>query len=98
MADPTSKKLTPSDPVSRETLRQFDELDSARYELGAQLLNLEQEKVRVLSAAHQVETQRQRLFEKLLVERGLEPNTRIEIESKTGAIKLLDTAPKAAAE
>ena len=88
---PEAKKaLTPNDPVSPDALKKFEELDAARYELGARLLELEQERVRVLSAAHQVDQQKQRLFEMVLVERGLQPTTQVSINDKTGEIKVIE--------
>lgn len=89
--------LTPTDPVQPDVLAQFSELDSARYELGFRLLELEQERVRILAAAHQVDQQRQRLFEQVLVERGLQPGTPISINDKTGEIKLLGNKAEPAA-
>lgn len=85
----STDKLTPTDPVPPETLKRFDELDSARYELGLQLLVMEQEKVRVLSAAHQVDQEKKRLFESVLIERGLAPDTKVQIDSKTGVVAVL---------
>ena len=90
----SKQALTANDPVSQETLKKFEELDGARYELGLRLLDLEQERVRILSAAHQVDQQRQRLFEQVLVERGLQPTTQISINDTTGEIKVVE-APKA---
>lgn len=82
--------LTPSDPVQPDVLAKFAELDAARYELGFRMLELEQEKVRLLAAAHQADQQRLRLFEQVLVERGLQPGTPVSINDKTGEIKLLE--------
>jgi hypothetical protein len=87
MAQPT---LTASDPVQPEVLARFSELDSARYELGFRLLEIEQERVRILAAAHQVDQQRQRLFEQVLIERGLESGTPVSINDKTGEIKVVE--------
>ena len=92
MSDEKPTPLTAADAVPLETLKRFDELDTARYEVAGQLLNVEQERVRLLAAAHQVDTQRQRMFEKILVERGLEPSTQIQIDSKTGAIRVMTSS------
>lgn len=86
----TKQPLTPNDPVSQDVIKKFEELDGARYELGLRMLELEQERVRVLSAAHQVDQQRQRLFEQVLVERGLQPSTPVSINDKTGEIKIIE--------
>jgi len=94
MTDTTSKKLTADDPIDLETLGQFNKLEAARYEIGSQLLTLEQEKVRLLSAAHRVDEQRQRTFERVLVERGLAPTTQVEVDSTTGQLKLLAHKPE----
>lgn len=92
----TKSALSPSDPVPPDVLAKFSELDSARYELGFRLLELEQERVRILAAAHQVDQQRQRLFEQVLIERGLEPGTPVSINDKTGELKLLNRKAEAA--
>lgn len=86
----SSSALTPSDPVAPEILGKFSELDGARLELGFRLLEIEQERVRILAAAHQVDQQRHRLFEQVLVERGLQPGTPLSINDKTGEITIID--------
>lgn len=83
------KRLTAEDPIDSESLKTFNSLESARYEIGIQLLNTEQERVKLLATAHQVDQQRQRMFEKILVERGLPPNTQVEIDATTGKLTLL---------
>ena len=98
MSDETTKlKLTPDDPIDAESMQHFNRLEGARYELGGQLLNIEQERVRLLAAAHTVDTQRQRLFEKVLMERGLPPTTQVEIDSTNGKLRVL-IPPAAAVE
>jgi len=88
-----TQKLTVNDPISPEILAQFNELEDSHYKVANHLLSIEQERIRLLSAAHQVDLQRQRLFEKVLMERGLAPTTQVEIDSKTGTLKLLEKAP-----
>lgn len=89
-------KLTPNDPVDVETRRKLEELAAARYECGDRLLELEQDKVKLLVAVNRVDEERARIFEKILMERGLPLNTPVEIEAQTGAIKILrDPSPKA---
>jgi len=87
----STSALTPSDPVQPEVLAKFSELDGARLELGFRLLELEQERVRILAAAHQVDQQRHRLFEQVLIERGLQPGTPLSINDKTGEITILES-------
>lgn len=83
------KKLTPSDPVDAATRKRMEELAAARYEFGERLLEIEQEKVKLLVAANRVDEERSRLFEKVLMDRGLSPTTPIEIEAQTGNIRVL---------
>lgn len=87
------KKLTPSDPVDPATRKRMEELAAARYEFGERLLEIEQEKVKLLVAANRVDEERGRLFEKVLMDRGLSPNTPIEIEAQTGNIRVLRPTP-----
>lgn len=84
-----TKRLTVQDPVDPDTLKKFSALDTARYEIGDQLLDLEQEKIKLLAAAHQVETQKKRIFERVLVERGLDTSARVSIDFNTGEISVL---------
>lgn len=84
-----TKKLSVNDPVDAVSRKRLEDLAAARYEFGERLLELEQEKVKLLVAANRVDEERGRLFEKLLVDRGLSPTTPVEIEAQTGAIKLL---------
>jgi len=91
MADettPKAVKLTVQDPVSQESLKEFNQLEAARHEIALRLLELEQERVRLLAAAHKVGQQHERLFEKVLVDRGLTPTTPVDIDSTTGIIKV----------
>lgn len=93
------KKLTVADPVTAEDLARFSELQAARIQIAERGLDLEQEKVRILRAASSVDTERQRLFEKILMERGLPPNAPIEVDGKSGLIKLVgDVGPSEALE
>lgn len=85
-----TKKLTIADAVSPEDLARFAELEGARSQIAVRLLELEQEKIRTLRAASNVDTEKQRLFEKVLIERGLPPTAPVEIEASTGRIKLVD--------
>jgi hypothetical protein len=81
-------KLTVQDPVSLDVLKEFNQLEAARHDIALRLLELEQERVRLLAAAHQVGKQHERLFEKVLVDRGLTPTTPVDIDSTTGIIKV----------
>lgn len=82
-------KLTINDPVDAETLKSFGELQAARGQMSERLLDLEMEKVRTLRAASNIDSERQRLFEKVLMDRGLPPNAPVEIDAKTGKITMI---------
>lgn len=81
--------LTLNDPVAKEVLIELGQLVLNKEQLALELLSLEQQKVRILSAAHQVDQRESKLFEQILVERGLPPNSAAEIDPKTGILKVL---------
>lgn len=85
-----SDQKTIETPVSPEDLNRFSQLASARLQICERLCDLEQEKIRVLRAVANVDSERQKLFEKVLVERGLPPGFPVEIDSKTGQIKAVE--------
>ena len=89
MSEESTKKLTPNDPVDAATRKKLEELGAARYDVADKLLEMEQEKVKILVAANRLDEERNRIFEKILMERGLAPTTPIEIEAQTGNIRLL---------
>lgn len=95
----TEKKLTVNDPVPPELLRRIGELTGARYDLADRLLDLEQQKVSILVSAKQIDDEKTRVFNKILMDRGLPPNTPIEIDGESGLIKVhqLPTPPAPAA-
>lgn len=83
------KRLTVDDPIDASTLASFSSLEAAKYDVALQLLEIEQDKVKLLAAAHRIDEQRQRTFERVLMERGLPPTSRVEVDGKTGKIKVL---------
>lgn len=82
----TPKRLTINDPVDPAVLTQLEGLDRARLELSGQLLDLEQQIVGILAAAHRIDQQRQRVFDNILIERGIDTKTLVQVDSKTGGI------------
>jgi hypothetical protein len=86
--DSRPQKLTVDDPVSKEIISELKDLSTARANIAMSLLDLEQERVRLLGAAHQVDTQNSRIFERINMERGLAPDTSIEIDPESGKIML----------
>lgn len=89
MTEQDSSKLTIDDPIDGDTLKRFEELQTLRMQFSDRLLDLEQEKIKVLRAATGLDMERQKLFESVLVTRGLPPTHPVEIDAKTGLIKLL---------
>lgn len=83
------KRLTPEDPVDEETRARFTSLQDARLRTGDRLLDLELEKVKLIRSASVIDNERQKLFEKVLIERGLSPNQPVTIDSATGQIKVI---------
>lgn len=94
MSDEPKSKLSILDPVATEVLEQFNRLQEARITLAERILNLEQDKLRMLSAAHEVDQQKNRLFESVLMERGIAPTTPVSLDSSTGLLKVEEPAPE----
>ena len=83
------KRLTIDDPVSPDALQQLGHLFEARGQLCERGIMLDQEKIQVLAAIKRLDDQKTRLFEAILVERDLTPQTQVEIDKRTGKLKLL---------
>ncbi len=94
MSDATvpTNPLTVNDPVDFETMKQIEDLSGRWYDLGGQLLELEQRKVGLLVASKGIDQEKARIFNQILVSRGLPPNTPIEIEAETGKIVIVRQA------
>jgi len=88
------RPLTQNDPVDTETLEQFRRLQEARQRFADNLLALEQEKIQLLAAVKKIDDQRNRLFEACCIERGIPPQTTIEVDGRTGKIEILEGAPE----
>jgi chromosome segregation ATPase len=80
------RPLTPEDPVGAAVLEQLQHLQDARLEMGDRLLTLEQDRIQILGAVRKIDDQRNRLFESCLIDRGLPPTARAQIDGKTGKI------------
>lgn len=93
-----TKKLTPNDPVDAESRKKLEQLSAARFDIADKILELEQDKVKLLVAANRVDEERSRLFEKILMDRGLPPTTPIEIEAQTGILRVLRAQDSAEAK
>lgn len=81
-------KLTLEDPIDSETLTHFKALRDTRLTLSETFVNLELEKIRVLAAIKELDKQNARLFERCVVDRGLPPETEIDLDSETGRITI----------
>jgi len=88
-------RLTPNDPVSPDVLKKMAQITAARSQLGDQLLDLEHEKIKILVSARQLDEEKQKLFAKELSDRGLGPNTPVEVDAKTGVITFAQDTPPA---
>lgn len=85
MAEET-KKLTLDDPVDPETMQKLAELHDAKNKIANHLVDLENEKVRLLVACRQIDSERNRLFERVTTERGLPPGFPVTVEAESGKI------------
>lgn len=97
MSDEKSPQLSLADPVDKATLIKLGELENGRLQVGAQLLDLEQEKIKLMTAAHRLDEQRTRVYEKILIDRGIGGHEPVEIDAETGKVTLL-RPPKPADE
>jgi len=82
-------RLTLEDPVTKEQMTQLAQLRDAKGMVAAQMLDLEQRKIQLLAAAKRIDEQNQRLFDGILVDRGLPPNTPVELDGPTGKLSLM---------
>jgi hypothetical protein len=97
-AQPPQKRLTLEDPAGKDVLDKLGELETLEVNASLQLLSIEQEKVRILAVGRRVLDERNRIFEKLLIDRGLAPSAPVSIDTATGKISLVkppQTSPQA---
>jgi len=90
-------KLTINDPISPEVLKLLEKLSSSRQQVADNLLELELEKVNMLVAARSIDQKKAEIFSSELELRGLDPDTRVIVDGKTGAISLETPATVTAA-
>ncbi len=88
-------RLTVNDPVDKDTLGRFAELERVYDNACRELMELERHKVTLIATTSRVDAERTRMFEKVLIDRGLAPNTKIEIEGETGKL-IIHQPPQAA--
>ncbi len=83
------KRLSLEDPVGKETLDKLAELETTEINTALQLMAIKQEEVKLGAVGRRIEDERQRIFQKLLMERGLAPNTPATIDSTSGKITVV---------
>jgi hypothetical protein len=91
MSENKMQQVSLDTPVEPAILSRIETIQNARMQLGDRLLDLEQERVRVLRAASNLDAERVRIFEEINVARGLSPTTPVEIDAKTGKVTPLQT-------
>ena len=87
--EPEQKRLTIDDPVDAESRAKFVAIQDSRLRIGDRLMDIELERVKLIRSASALDNERQRLFERILIERGLSPNQRVSIDAETGQIRVL---------
>ena len=85
-AEPNASGLTPVEPA---LLQKLEECKARRLQVADRLLGLEQEKIALLRAAHEVDSVTQSIFVKINKDRKLPPNTITEIDPETGFLTIL---------
>lgn len=84
----TTTRLTTNDPVSQDQLNRLRLLQDSHQDIADRFLVLEKEKVKLLAASRRIDDEKQRVFESILIERGLAPDASVEIDASSGMIKV----------
>jgi lipase chaperone LimK len=87
--DEKKEETTKEQPVPQEVIDRLDELDRVRSRLGQQLLDLENERISILATSRKLDEERGKIFQALLVERGLSPDTPVRIDPKTRVLSVI---------
>jgi hypothetical protein len=87
-----TRTLTVNDPVDQDTLDRFAQLDMSANQVCRRVGDMELERVRLVRALATLDSERSKLFEKILMDRGLAPTTVIHINPQTGEITM-DSPP-----
>lgn len=86
MSEKSKEKPTIQTPVPQEILGKFRILDENNAKVALRYMELEEEKIKLLRLRTAIAQERKKLFEGLLVERGLSPDYPVEINGETGVI------------
>ena len=89
-----NKKLSVNDPITPEMLNTLRTIEEGEGQIAHRFLELEHERVGLLVTSKNLRMERGKIFNLILSERGLPPNTIIEINDATGKITVLDPLAK----
>lgn len=92
-----AKRLTLDDPVPPETIQKLRQVQEAQAAIAVEFINLEERKIQLLAGNKKLREQYGRVFEALLIERGLSPDTLVDLDGKTGKIRLSQVPQEAQA-
>jgi len=87
--EPEHRRLTIDDPVDAESRARFVVIQESRLRVSERLMDLELERVKLIRSVSALDNERQKLFERILIERGLSPSQRVSIDAETGQIRAL---------
>jgi hypothetical protein len=87
------QRLTLDDPVGKEVIEKLSELEMMQVNAAMHLMGIKREEVRLLAVDRKVEDERHKMFERLLMERGLPPSTPATIDFATGKVHLMKPSP-----
>ncbi len=81
-------RVTLEDPVGKKMLDRLAELEATETDAALKLMALKQEETKLVALGRHVEDERLRIFGKLLVDRGFQPDTPATIDAATGKITI----------
>lgn len=84
-------------PVSPEDLARLHELGAAEQSLQQQLYDLELAKIPIIAAGKRVREEQDSVYKRIATDRGLPARTLLNVNMKTGEIRVLGGQPEGAA-
>ncbi len=85
-----SKNPTPETPVDPEVLQRLTDMQNRRMQLAERFLDHHLGSVQCLREAASIDASRGTIFQAILAERGLRSDTPIEIDAKTGVVRVME--------
>lgn len=85
------KRLTLEDPVDPDVLVHLDTLHEHWMDLSERHTLLEQEQIQILAALKRIDDEKHKIFEQILIERGISPDQRVQIDPKTRVLRTLES-------